>query len=178
MEGLCTRRFGEDVLVVPEIRIPSGGARIGDLKEPERRMSTTAGSEQGRIYVLEEPDAIVKKFKRAVTDSGTEIVHDRAGKPGVSNLLDIYAAVRRVGIPEAEAAFADARGYGDLKTGVAEAVVERLAPVRERALELRADETALDDALAVGAEKARAIASRTLADVRERMGVGADRTRV
>jgi tryptophanyl-tRNA synthetase len=164
-------RFG-DTLVVPEIRVPKIGARIGDLQQPERKMSTTAASEAGTVYVLEEPDAIVKKFKRAVTDSGADIVHDRANKPGVSNLLEIYAAVRRVSIPEAEAAFADARGYGDLKTGVAEAVVERLTPVRERALELRADEAALEAALAVGAEKARAIASRTLADVRECMRVG------
>jgi tryptophanyl-tRNA synthetase len=123
--------------------------------------------------VLDDPDTIVKKFKRAVTDSGTEIVHDRQGKPGVSNLLDIYAAVRHISIPEAEAAFADARGYGDLKTAVAEAVVERLGPVRERAVELRQDEAALESVLALGAEKARTMASATLADVRARMGVGA-----
>jgi tryptophanyl-tRNA synthetase len=165
-------RFGE-TLVVPEIRVPKVGARIGDLQEPGRKMSTTAASDAGTVYVLDEPDAIVRKFKRAVTDSGAEIVHDRAGKPGVSNLLDIYAAVRGITIPEAEAAFADARGYGDLKAGVADAVVEKLTPVRERALSLRADPAALEEALALGAEKARAIASRTLADVRERMGVGA-----
>jgi tryptophanyl-tRNA synthetase len=158
---------------VPEIRVPKVGARIGDLQEPGRKMSTTAASDAGTVYVLDEPDAIVRKFKRAVTDSGAEIVHDRAGKPGVSNLLDIYAAVRGITIPEAEAAFADARGYGDLKAGVADAVVEKLTPVRERALSLRADPAALEEALALGAEKARAIASRTLADVRERMGVGA-----
>jgi tryptophanyl-tRNA synthetase len=165
-------RFGE-TLVVPEIRVPEIGARIGDLQEPERKMSTTAASEAGTVYVLEEPDSIARKFKRAVTDSGGDIVHDRKAKPGVSNLLDIYAAARRVSIAEAEAAFADARGYGDLKTGVAEAVNARLSPVRERALALRADEATLEEALAVGAEKARAIAARTLADVRARMGVGA-----
>jgi tryptophanyl-tRNA synthetase len=167
-------RFGE-TLVVPEIRVPEIGARIGDLQAPERKMSTTGTSELGTVLVLDDPDTIVKKFKRAVTDSADPpaIVHDRAGKPGVSNLLDIYAAVRRVSIAEAEAAFADARGYGDLKTAVAEAVVDRLGPVRERALELRADEAALEAVLAVGAEKARAIASVTLADVRARMGVGA-----
>jgi tryptophanyl-tRNA synthetase len=165
-------RFGE-TLVVPEIRVPQIGARIGDLQEPERKMSTTSASDAGTVYVLDEPDAIVKKFKRAVTDSGSDIVHDRAAKPGVSNLLDIYAAVRRIDIPEAEAAFTDARGYGDLKTAVAEAVVERLGPVRQRALELRADEAALEEILALGADKARAIAAATLADVRARMGVGA-----
>ena len=166
------RRFGE-TLVVPEIRVPAVGARINDLQEPARKMSTTAPSEAGTVFVLEEPDAIVKKFKRAVTDSGSDIVHSPSDKPGVSNLLEIFAAVRRTGVAEAEAAFADARGYGDLKTGVAEAVVEHLAPVRERYAQLRPDEAALDQALALGAEKARAIASRTLADVRERMGVGA-----
>ena len=164
-------RFGE-VLVVPEIRVPAVGARIGDLQDPERKMSTTAPSEAGTIFVLEEPDQIVKKFKRAVTDSGTEIKH-APDKPGVSNLLDIYAAVRRITVPEAEAAFADARGYGDLKTGVAEAVVEHLGPVRERYAQLRGDEAALEQALAVGAEKARAIAGQTLADVRRAIGIGA-----
>ncbi len=168
-------RFG-DTLVVPEIRVPEIGARIGDLQEPERKMSTTAASDAGTVYVDEEPESITKKFKRAVTDSGTDIVHDRENKPGVSNLLDIYAAARRVSIAEAEAAFADARGYGDLKAGVAEAVVERLAPVRERAAELRGDPGRLEEILALGAGKAGAIAARTLADVRERMGVGADRT--
>jgi tryptophanyl-tRNA synthetase len=164
-------RFGE-TLVVPEIRVPEIGARINDLQEPERKMSTSSPSEAGTILVLEEPDAIVKKFKRAVTDSGSDIAH-APGKPGISNLLEIYAAVKRIGIPEAEAAFADARGYGDLKVAVAEAVVDHLAPVRERYAELRADEAAIEAALAVGAEKARAIAAGTLADVRARMGVGA-----
>jgi tryptophanyl-tRNA synthetase len=164
-------RFGE-TLVVPEIRVPAVGARIGDLQEPTRKMSTTAPSEAGTVFVLEEPDAIVKKFKRAVTDSGSDIVHAE-DKPGVSNLLSIYAAVRRMSIAEAEAAFADARGYGDLKTGVAEAVVEHLRPVQERYAQLRADEAGLEATLAAGAEKARAIAAQTLADVRRAVGVGA-----
>ncbi len=164
-------RFGE-TFVVPEIRVPAVGARIGDLQEPEKKMSTTSGSPAGTVYVLEEPAAIVKKFKRAVTDSGSEIVHSPA-KPGVSNLLEIYAAVRGIGPREAEAAFADARGYGDLKTAVAEAVVEHLAPIQERYAALREDERALEDALALGAAKAREIAAGTLADVRARMGVGA-----
>ncbi len=168
-------RFGE-TLVVPEIRVPAVGARVGDLQDPERKMSTTASTDAGTVYVLDEPDAIVRKFKRAVTDSGTEIVH-ASGKPGVSNLLDIFAAVRGIGVAEAEAEFAAARGYGDLKAAVAEAVVDHLAPVRERYAALRTDEAALESALAVGAEKARAIASATLADVRARMGVGAPPSR-
>jgi tryptophanyl-tRNA synthetase len=174
MRDVATRfntRFGE-ALVVPEIRVPQVGARIGDLQEPARKMSTTAASEAGTVYVLDEPDAIVKKFKRAVTDSGSEIVR-APDKPGVTNLLDIYAAVRRRSPEQAEADFADARGYGDLKTAVAEAVVEHLRPVRERYAQLRADEAALEEVLALGAGKAREIAAATVADVRARMGVGA-----
>src|SRR3954447_3314338 len=164
------RRFGE-VLVVPEARIPEVGARINDLQDPARKMSTTGATEAGTVYVLDEPAAIVKKFRRAVTDSGTEI-RRAPDKPGVSNLLDIYAAVRRITPEEAEAAFADARGYGDLKTAVGEAVADRLAPVRERYEQLRGDEAALEEQLAAGAEKARGMAQETLADVRAAMGVG------
>src|SRR3954468_5257297 len=157
------RRFGE-LLVVPEPRIPKVGARIADLQDPTRKMSTTGATEAGTVYVLDEPAAIVKKFRRAVTDSGTEIRRGK-DKPGVTNLLDIYAAVRRLSPQEAEAAFADARGYGDLKTAVGEAVAERRAPVRERYEDIRADEGALEGLLAAGAEKARAIAGTTIADV-------------
>ena len=163
------KRYG-DTFVVPEIRVPQVAARVGDLQDPARKMSTSAPSDAGTVHVLDEPSVVLKKFKRAVTDSGTDIAYDRTGKPGVTNLLDVYAAVRRISPDEAVAAFADARGYGDLKVGVAEAVVEHLAPVRERYAELRPDETALEDALALGAGKARAIASRTLADAREKMG--------
>jgi len=164
-------RYGEDVLVVPEQRTPEVGARVRDLQEPERKMSTTGSSELGTIYVLEEPDAIVRKFKRAVTDSGTEI-RRAPDKPGVSNLIEILAVARGTSPEEVEASLADARGYGDLKAAVAEAVVEWLAPVRERYAELRGDEAALEGILAAGAEKARAMASETLADVRWVMGVG------
>jgi len=164
-------RFGEDVLVVPEHRIPAVGARIMDLQDPTRKMSTTGGSEEGTLYVLDEPKAIEKKFKRAVTDSGTEI---RRGpdKPGVTNLIEILAAARGQSQDEAEASLADARGYGDLKAATASAVTDLLAPVRERYAELRADESALEDTLERGAEKARALAQPVMADVRRVMGVG------
>jgi tryptophanyl-tRNA synthetase len=167
-------RFGEGVLVVPEHRIPTVGARIMDLQDPTRKMSTTNASEAGTVYVLDEPDALVKKFKRAVTDSGSE-VRRGADKPGIGNLLEIYAAVRGVSVDDAEAEFAGATGYGQFKVAVGEAVAEYLAPARERYQSLRADEAALEQVLAAGAEKARAIAARTLADVREVMGVGAPR---
>jgi tryptophanyl-tRNA synthetase len=163
-------RFGE-VLVVPELRMPEVGARVRDLQEPERKMSTTGGTAQGTVYVLDEPDAILRKFKRAVTDSGTEIVRG-ADKPGVTNLIEILAAVRDVSPETVEEEMRDARGYGDLKVAVADAVSAELAPVQERYAAIREDAGALEDLLAAGAEKARAIAAPTLADVREAMGVG------
>jgi tryptophanyl-tRNA synthetase len=164
-------RFGQDVLVVPEQRIPAVGARVRDLQEPERKMSTTGGTEQGTLLVLDEPDVIRRKFKRAVTDSGTEIVR-APDKPGVTNLIEILAVARGATPEQVEADLADARGYGDLKTATAEAVVEWLAPVRERYAELRGDEGALEEILATGADKAREMAKETLVDVREVMGVG------
>ena len=167
-------RFGE-TLVVPEHRIPEVGARVRDLQEPERKMSTTGGTAQGTVYVLDEPQTILKKFKRAVTDSEDPPTIRRApDKPGISNLIEILAAVRGVGPDAIEAEFADAR-YGDLKVAVGEAVVEWLAPVQARYTELRADEAELQRILADGADKARARAAETLADVREVMGVGAPR---
>jgi tryptophanyl-tRNA synthetase len=162
-------RFG-DTLVVPEVRVPSVGARIMDLQHPERKMSTTGASEQGTVYVLDEPSAVTKKIRSAVTDSGTD-VRRAPDKPGVSNLIEILAAVRGTALGEVEAEF-DGGGYGPLKQAVADAVVEYLAPVRERFQELRADEQALERILAEGAEKARAIAADTLAEVRSAMGVG------
>ena len=171
-------RFGE-TLVVPEHRIPTVGARIRDLQEPERKMSTTGGTAQGTVYLLDEPDAIRRKFRRAVTDSDDPPVLRRGdGKPGVTNLIDILAAVRDVSPQSVEQELADARGYGDLKAAVGDAVVAELAPLQERYRALRADEQALEETLAAGAEKARAIASGTLADVRAAMGVGPARRSV
>jgi len=169
-------RFAEGTLVVPELRIPEVGARIRDLQEPERKMSTTGGSEQGTVYLLDEPDAIRRKFKRAVTDSDDPPVLRRGDdKPGVTNLIDILASVRGVSSETVEQELADARGYGDLKAAVGDAVVDALAPLQERYHAVRGDEAALEDVLAAGAEKARAIASKTLAGVREVMGVGLSR---
>jgi tryptophanyl-tRNA synthetase len=162
-------RFGE-TLVVPEFRIPALGARIMDLQDPERKMSTTDGSEAGTVYVLDEPAAIRKKLGSAVTDSGREV--RRGGdKAGIANLIDVLAVARGIGPDAVEREF-EGSGYGDFKKAVAEAVVELLAPVRERYAELRPDEAALEAVLAAGAEKASALAAPTLADVRERMGYG------
>ena len=165
-------RYG-DTLVVPEGTYPAVGARIMDLQEPTRKMSTTAGTEQGRVYVLDDPKTIERKFKRAVTDSDDPpVIRASADKPGVTNLLEIVAAARHMTIPEAEAMLSDARGYGDLKAEAANAVVEMLDPVRQRYEALRPDADRLEEILALGAEKARAMTASVLHDVRRAMGVG------
>jgi tryptophanyl-tRNA synthetase len=167
-------RFGE-TLVVPEVRTREVGARIMDLQHPTRKMSTTGGSEQGTVYVLDEPSAVAKKVRSAVTDSGSEVRRGE-GKEGISNLIEILAAVRGVAPEQVESEF-DGSGYGAFKQAVADAVVDYLTPVRERYQALRADEDALEATLAAGADKARAIASETLSEVRMAMGVGPVRRR-
>jgi len=162
--------YGE-VLVAPEHRIPSVGARIMDLQDPARKMSTTGSEERGLIFVDDEEGAILKKVKSAVTDSGSEV---RRGpdKAGITNLIDILAAVREVAPEEIEREYATSR-YGAFKVAVAEAVAAHLAPIREGYAELRADEAALEDTLARGAGRAREIAEATMTDVRAAMGIGA-----
>ena len=162
-------RFGE-TLVEPEHRIPEVGARIMDLQRPDSKMATTGGSEQGTVLVLDEADVVRKKVRSAVTDSGTE-VRRGPSKEGIANLIEILSVVRGAAPEEIEREF-DGSGYGDFKSAVAEEVVSYLTPVRERYAELRGDEAALEAALAAGADKARAIAAGTLADVRAAMGVG------
>lgn len=162
-------RFGE-TLVEPEHRIPHLGARIMDLQEPDRKMSTSGTSEAGTLYVLDEPEAIRKKLGSAVTDSGRDVVR-APDKQGIGNLIEILAVCRAADPAEVEREFEGA-GYGEFKQAVAEAVVELLAPVRERCAELRGDEGALEATLAAGAEKARAMAAPTLAEVKHRMGLG------
>jgi tryptophanyl-tRNA synthetase len=162
-------RFG-DTFVVPEGRYPEVGARIMDLQVPDRKMSTTGGSEQGTVLVLDEPKTVVKKIKSAVTDSGSE-VRRAPDKPGVSNLIEILAAVRGTTPDQVEQEF-DGSGYGAFKQTVADAVVDYLGPVRERYNELRADEPELERILTAGADRAREITERTMIDVRRTMGVG------
>jgi tryptophanyl-tRNA synthetase len=162
-------RYGE-LLVVPEGRYPEVGARIMDLQEPGNKMSTTGGTPQGTVLVLDEPKTIVKKVKSAVTDSGTD-VRRSPEKPGITNLIDILSVIRGVAPDAIEREF-DGGGYGNFKSAVAEAVVDYLAPLRERYHELRADDAEIERALAKGAEKAKAIAEGTLRDVRHAMGVG------
>jgi tryptophanyl-tRNA synthetase len=161
-------RFGE-TFRVPEGQFPEIGGRIMDLQEPTNKMSTSTSSEQGAVYIADSPDAIRKKFKTAVTDSGREVRYDPKEKPGVSNLLEIMSVATGEPIDALEQRFANA-GYGDLKEAVGESVVELLAPIQERFAALRADERELQRLLAVGAEKARNASQPTLEQMYERMG--------
>jgi tryptophanyl-tRNA synthetase len=161
-------RFGE-LFVIPEAEIPEIGGRIMDLQEPENRMSTTRGTPQGTVRMLDEPDVIRKKFKSAVTDSGTDVRHDRAEKPGITNLLEIMSVATGDPIPELEARY-DGGGYGRFKADVGEAVVELLVPIQRRYEDLRGDEGELRRMLAAGAEKARTDSEPTLEQMYERMG--------
>jgi tryptophanyl-tRNA synthetase len=148
---------------------PEVGARIMDLQEPTNKMSTTGGTSQGTVLVLDSPDTIRKKFKTAVTDSGREVRYAPEEQPGVSNLVEILSVSTGRTLAEVERAY-DGRGYGDLKSDVGEAVVELFAPVQARYAELRADEGELRRLLRVGAEKARETSAPTLQKMYERMG--------
>src|SRR5215212_2535741 len=162
-------RFGQ-ILVEPDYKVPQVGARIMDLQNPANKMATTGGTQQGTVLVLDDAATVTKKIKSAVTDSGSEVKRGD-GKEGIANLIQILAVVRGISEDEIEREF-DGSGYGDFKGAVAEAVVEFLAPVRERYEELRRDEKALEDVLGAGAEKARGMAAETLAEVRTAIGVG------
>ncbi|HKY24565.1 MAG TPA: tryptophan--tRNA ligase [Gaiella sp.] len=160
-------RFGE-TFVVPEGIFPEVGGRIMDLQEPTKRMSTTSGTPQGTVRVLDDPDVIRKKFRSAQTDSGREVLRG-ADKPGITNLIAILAVMTYRSPEEIERAY-DGAGYGDFKRDVGDAVADVLTPVRERYLELRADESELRRLLALGAERAREASAPTLAAMYERMG--------
>jgi tryptophanyl-tRNA synthetase len=161
-------RFGE-TFRVPEGKFPEIGGRIMDLQEPQNKMSTTLSSEQGAVYIVDSPDAIMKKFKSAVTDSEREVRYDPQEKPGVSNLLEIMSVATGEPIEALERRFENA-GYGDFKVAVGESVVALLNPIRERYEALRGDERELQRLLAVGAEKARRASAPTLEMMYERMG--------
>jgi tryptophanyl-tRNA synthetase len=161
-------RFGE-TFTVPRGVYPEVGARIMDLQEPTNKMSTTGGTPQGTVRVLDEPDVVRRKFKTAVTDSGHDVRHDPTEKPGVSNLIEILSVATGEPIPSIEARY-DGAGYGAFKDDVAEAVVELLVPIQERYHALRADEPELRRLLAFGADKARDASAPTLAAMYARMG--------
>jgi tryptophanyl-tRNA synthetase len=160
-------RFGQ-TFVVPRGVYPEVGARIMDLQEPTKKMSTTGGTTQGTVRLLDEPDAIRKKFRSAVTDSGRE-VRRADDKPGVTNLIDILSVASGKAPEQIESEYADA-GYGQFKTDVGEAVVELVGPIQERYRELRGDPAELLRLLGLGAEKARDTSAPTLEAMYANMG--------
>ncbi len=160
-------RYG-DTFVLPEAVIPAAGARVMDLQHPTNKMSKSADSPQGTVGVLDEPKAIEKKFKRAVTDNDTEVRYDPESKPGVSNLLSIFAAATGGDPKELASGYTQ---YGRLKVDTAEAVIEMLKPIQQRFAELQADPAETARLLAVGADKAREIASATIARAKANIGI-------
>jgi tryptophanyl-tRNA synthetase len=161
-------RYGE-TFKVPRGVFPEVGARIMDLQEPTKKMSTTNGTPQGTVLVLDDADTIRKKFKTAVTDSGREIRYAPDEKPGVSNLIEILSVASGRAFSELENDY-DGKGYGDLKTDVGEAVVELFRPIQQRYAELRGDEGELRRLLRIGADKAQTTSAPTLHQMYERMG--------
>ncbi len=161
-------RFGE-TFTIPKGVFPDEGARIKNLQEPERAMSTTIGAEQGVVRMVDEPDVIRRKFKTAVTDSGRDVRHDPAEKAGISNLIEIMSVATGESFPAIESRY-DGAGYGQFKEEVAEAVVQLLEPIQERYRELRSDDAELNRMLGVGADKAREASAPTLAAMYDRMG--------
>jgi tryptophanyl-tRNA synthetase len=162
-------RFG-DTFVVPEALILKESARIYDLQNPTAKMSKSAASDAGVVWMLDEPAKTAKKFKSAVTDDDREIRFDRAAKPGVSNLLTILSAFSGASIDDLETRFAG-RGYGDLKGEVADVVVATFEPIRARALELLDDPAELDRMLAAAADRANELARARLDAVYDRIGL-------
>jgi tryptophanyl-tRNA synthetase len=160
-------RFGK-TFVVPKIVTPRAGAKVTDLQEPTAKMSKSAASDSGIVYLLDEPSAIIKKFKRAVTDSDGEVRFDRTEKPGISNLLEILAACTGRTPEQTAAGYTQ---YGPLKADAGEAVVEVLTPIQHRYRELMGDQAELSRLLRVGADKARSVASATLARTYSNIGL-------
>ena len=161
-------RFG-DTFVVPEPHIVKATAKITDLQEPTAKMSKSAASQAGVVDLLEDPASVAKKIKSAVTDTGREVVADPENKPGITNLLTIHAAFSGKTVEALEQEYAG-RGYGDFKKDTAEVVVAALQPMQERYRRWAEDPEGLDTILAEGAERARAVAERTMATVRDRIG--------
>ena len=160
-------RFG-DTFVVPKVVTPKAGAKVTDLQEPTAKMSKSSASDAGIVYLLDEPAAIMKKFKRAVTDSDGEVRFDRATKPGVSNLVEILAACTGRSPVDVASGYSQ---YGPLKNDAGEAVIEVLTPIQHRYRELMGDRGELSRLLRVGADKARHVASRTLQRAYDNIGL-------
>ncbi|WP_299092702.1 tryptophan--tRNA ligase [uncultured Metabacillus sp.] len=159
-----------DILTIPEVRIPKVGARIMSLADPTKKMSKSDPNQKAFITLLDEPKQIEKKIKSAVTDSDGIVKYDKENKPGVSNLLSIYSILTNEPIDQIEARY-EGKGYGDFKRDVAEVVINTLAPIQEKYKHLM-ESKELDEILDKGAEKANAIASKTLKKMEKAMGLG------
>ena len=159
-----------DVFKIPEPYIPQVGARVKSLTSPESKMSKSDKDPGGCVYLLERPEDILRKFKKAVTDSDACVRYDPSGKPGVSNLMQIYAAATGRSFGAIEAEFSG-KGYGDFKKTVGEAVVELLRPIREETERLLADKAYLESVYRAGAERAARTADRTLSKVYKKVGL-------
>ncbi|WP_181958171.1 tryptophan--tRNA ligase [Nonomuraea deserti] len=166
--GRFNHRYGE-TFTLPEPYILKEVEKITDLQEPTAKMSKSSSSPAGILDVLEQPGPLRKKVMRAVTDTGSEVLFDEENKPGISNLLRIQSALTGTSIPDLVARY-EGQGYGTFKKDVAEAVVEAFSPIRERTEKLLSDEKELDRMLAIGAERASAVARETMAQVRDRVG--------
>ena len=158
-----------DVFKLPEPYIPQVGARVMSLTSPEKKMSKSDKDPNGCVYMLEKPEDILRKFKKAVTDSEASVRYDPAHKPGVSNLMQIYSVATGRDFAAIEQEFAG-HGYGDFKQAVGEAVVELLRPIREETERLLADKAYLESVYRAGAEKASYVANRTLSKVYKKVG--------
>ena len=161
-------RFG-DTFVIPEPQIQKATAKISDLQNPESKMSKSAATDAGVLWLLDEPSTTAKKIKSAVTDADREIRFDRGAKPGISNLLTLHSTFSGTSVADLELQF-EGKGYGDLKKEVAEVVTEEFAPVRARTLELLDDPAELDRMLSKNADRASEMAEATLARVYDRIG--------
>jgi tryptophanyl-tRNA synthetase len=169
LAGRFNSRFGE-TFVVPEAVIVKETAKIYDLQDPTSKMSKSAASTSGVVWMMDDPSVSAKKIRSAVTDDEREVRFDRGEKPGIANLLTIYSVLAGTSIPELEEQYLG-HGYGDLKKDLAEVVVETFGPIRTRALELLDDPAELDRVLAGNADRAAAIANVTLAKVYDKIGL-------
>ena len=157
-----------DVFTIPEAYIGKVGAKIMSLQDPSKKMSKSDDNPNASIYLMDDPDTIIRKFKRAVTDSGNEIVY-REDKPGIRNLMDIYGAAAGKSTEEIEREF-DGRGYGEFKLAVGEAVVSVLRPLQDKVAQLEKDKAYLDGIIRANAEKANYYANKTLRKVQKKVG--------
>lgn len=158
-----------DVFTIPEAYVGKTGARIMSLQDPTKKMSKSDENVNASIYLTDPSDAIIRKFKRAVTDSGCEVRYDKEEKPGVSNLIDIYRTATGKTIEEIEREF-DGKGYGDFKLAVGESVADLLRPIQEKQAELLKDKAYIDSIIKANAEKANYFANKTLRKVQKKVG--------